>query len=356
LSFTVGTPAAVVTENFEKGSTAWTLEGSWGLTTSNSHTPTHSLTDSPAGNYLNQSLTAATLITPRQVTGLQFWHRYDLEDTYDFGRVQVGVAGVWQTVASYTGTQSTWQLVTLDLAAYSGQEVQIRFVVETDQSVLADGWYIDDVILMGDPTGIVPAPPTALAPLAGATLAGDGGSLVVGNSVDPLGGNLVYGFRVYSDADCTQLVAAADNVPEGPGQTDWPLPVVLTGTHHWRAWTGGLGRRSNLSPAEPFSAVLPTGVGDVAIVGTGLRVLDAVTGGQARLELSLPGAEDVRLEIFDARGARVRRLHSGTMDGGTRILVWDGRDSHGRAAASGVYFVRLSAGRLAKTGRVVIVR
>jgi hypothetical protein len=287
---------------------------------------------------------------------MQFWHRYDLEATYDFGRVQVGVSGNWQTVASYTGTQTAWQFVDLDLGAFAGQDLQVRFVVETDQSVVADGWYVDDLTLLGDPSGLVPDAPTAIAPVAGATLDGDGGSLVVGNSVDPLGGNLVYGFRVYGDAACTQPVATGDDVAEGSGQTTWALPVVLAGNHYWRAWAGGLGRRSNLSAAEPFTAVLPTGVGDVVSRRTGLRVLDTVSGARTRLELSLATAQDVQLEIYDARGARVRRLHSGPMAGGTRVLVWDGRDGQGRAAASGVYLVRLTAGRVASTGRVVIVR
>ncbi len=46
----------------------------------------------------------------------------------------------------------------------------------------------------------------------------------------------------------------------------------------------------------------------------------------------------------------------GPMSSGTQVLVWDGRDRGGRAAASGVYLVRVSSGNEARTGRVVIVR
>ncbi len=64
----------------------------------------------------------------------------------------------------------------------------------------------------------------------------------------------------------------------------------------------------------------------------------------------------MQLEIYDTRGARIRTLHTGSMAGGTQVVVWDGRDNSGRAAASGVYLVRMSTGREAQTGRVVIVR
>jgi hypothetical protein len=37
-------------------------------------------------------------------------------------------------------------------------------------------------------------------------------------------------------------------------------------------------------------------------------------------------------------------------------VLWDGRDSTGRRAAPGVYFVRLEAAELTATKRVVIVR
>ncbi len=355
LQFTIGSPVVIATDNFETGTGNWTLDGGWGLTGSEFHSSGNSLTDTPGGDYSDQTAYSATLTTPVKATRLQFWHKYDLEDTYDFGRVQVNAGGIWNTVASYTGAQASWQLVDLDLAQYAGQELQIRFVVETDQSVVADGWYVDDVTVLGDPGGDEPAAPVAVAPLAGASVPGNG-LLVVNNSVDPLGGTLLYGYRVYSDAECTQLAATVDVVPEGTGQTAWALPNLTDGNYYWRAWAGRLGLRSDLSPAEPFTVTTSSGVDDGAFGRLNLRVLDGVTGSQSRLQLTMPGQQDVQLEIYDTRGARIRTLHTGSMAGGTQVVVWDGRDNSGRAAASGVYLVRMSTGREAQTGRVVIVR
>jgi hypothetical protein len=355
LSFTVGTPAVIATDNFETGTSDWTLADGWAATTTAFHSATHSLTDSPAGNYSDLSAPSATLNLSLRADRLQFWHRYAIEDGWDYGRVQVGSDGVWKTVASYTGNQSTWQLVDLDLSNEAGANLQVRFVLETDQSVVADGWYIDDVTILGDPDGDQPAPPLASAPLGGASIPGDG-LLVVNNSTHPQGGNLVYGFRVYSDVNCTQLVAGVDDVTEESNQTSWALPDLADGTYYWRAWAGGPGLRSDLSAAELFAVNNGSAASDLALDQLNLRVLDGIADAQARLQLTLPGRRDVSLEIYDTRGARVRRLHTGSMDAGTRVLVWDGRDRSGRAAASGVYFVRLVADRQVRTGRVVLVR
>ena len=355
LKFTVGTPAALASDNFEAGAGDWTLEGNWGLTGSAFHSTGTSLTDSPAGDYVDETAHSATLTNPVLATQLQFWHKFDIEDGWDYGRVQVGSGGIWNTVASYTGLQADWQLVDLDLTAFAGQELQVRFVLETDQSIVADGWYIDDVTILGDPGGDEPAAPVAITPTAGAVVPGDG-LLVVNNSIDPLGGALLYGFRVYSDAECTQLAATTDIAPEGTGQTAWMLPNLIDGDYYWRAWAGRLGVRSDLSPAEPFTVTTSSGVGDLTFGRLNLRVLDGVTGNQARLQLTLPDQQDVKLEIYDTRGARVRSLHTGNLAGGTQVLIWDGRDNSGRAAASGVYLVRMVTAREAQTGRVVIVR
>ncbi len=58
----------------------------------------------------------------------------------------------------------------------------------------------------------------------------------------------------------------------------------------------------------------------------------------------LPGARNVRLEIFDALGRLVRTLEEGARDPGVYAVAWDGRDNHGVQVASGPYFARLIAG------------
>ncbi len=358
LAFMVGTPNNIFADNLESGLGNWTTTGNWGTTSNSYHSFVTSLTDSPVGEYNDQSSTSATLNGTYQAATLSFWHKYDIEDGYDYGRVQVSAnGGAWTSLVSYDGTQSTWQQVTLDLDAYSGQNLRFRFLLDTDYSVTRDGWYIDDITLTGAGSeDMAPAAPVAISPIGGATT-GSTPQLVVANTVDPEGNAVTYGFRVYSDAACTQLVASGDAIPENEsGETAWTCDSLAEGTYYWRAYGSDGVERSLLSAAASFTVQTTSGVGDIVIDGPRLQVLGNVNGGSARLQLNLPTAGNASVAIYDARGARVRDLHSGYMNGGGNVLVWDGRDSQGRNAGSGVYFVRVLADGQALTGRVMVVR
>ena len=78
--------------------------------------------------------------------------------------------------------------------------------------------------------------------------------------------------------------------------------------------------------------------------------------GGTSMQLALPWGADVALRIYSPAGRLVRTLHDGRLEGGTHGFSWDGRDSTGRRAASGVYFVRVNAGERAESKKVVLLR
>ena len=51
----------------------------------------------------------------------------------------------------------------------------------------------------------------------------------------------------------------------------------------------------------------------------------------------------VRIEIFDIRGRKLRKLIQTIKPPGRHSTSWDGKDSSGRKTASGIYFVRFIA-------------
>ncbi|MCA9752265.1 MAG: T9SS type A sorting domain-containing protein, partial [Gemmatimonadetes bacterium] len=61
------------------------------------------------------------------------------------------------------------------------------------------------------------------------------------------------------------------------------------------------------------------------------------------IRFDLPHAARVKLDVFDVTGRRVRTLVDGPVEPGYRNVLWDGRDSGGRAVASGVYFYALES-------------
>lgn len=355
-TFLVGEPSEIFVDSFTAGTGNWTFSGGqWGLT-STAHTPPYALTDSPSGNYGNNWNATATINGSFRASRLLFWHRYNLEEDYDYGRVQVAVdGGGWQTLRSYDGIQSAWQQVEVDLAQFGGQSLGVRFLLQTDVYVTADGWYIDDVQLLGaDSNNQLPPAPALLTPAAGAVIAGPV-VLTVANVADPEGDPVTYGFRIYGDALLSQLVASVDGVAAGVGgQTSWTAPALAPGTYFWRAYAADSVERGLLGETRSFTVSGGTPVGDL-LAGPRLLVLHQ-GGGRAELQLSLPQAGDIAVKIYNARGQLVRNLFADRVDSGSRVMVWDGCDGQGRQAASGIYLVRVETGTTMLTGRVVLVR
>jgi flagellar hook assembly protein FlgD len=64
----------------------------------------------------------------------------------------------------------------------------------------------------------------------------------------------------------------------------------------------------------------------------------------------------VQMMIYDVRGSLVRRLVDQDMPAGEHRVVWNGADQTGLPVASGIYFVRLSAGSQVDTRKIVLLK
>ncbi len=67
-------------------------------------------------------------------------------------------------------------------------------------------------------------------------------------------------------------------------------------------------------------------------------------------------ASEVDLAVYDVAGRRVVTLGAGPRAAGEHEASWDGRTSDGRAAATGVYFVRLEAAGTTRTEKAVLLK
>lgn len=67
------------------------------------------------------------------------------------------------------------------------------------------------------------------------------------------------------------------------------------------------------------------------------------------------GTVRVRLDVFDLRGRHVKTLVDGEESAGRHEVVWDGRDSRGRRAASGLYLCIMAAGDFTQTRKMVLL-
>lgn len=67
------------------------------------------------------------------------------------------------------------------------------------------------------------------------------------------------------------------------------------------------------------------------------------------------GSRQMRLEIIDLLGRRIRTLHDGVSEPGNHAIFWDGRNDSGDPVASGVYFARLLVGGEAQQVRSMVL-
>jgi flagellar hook assembly protein FlgD len=84
--------------------------------------------------------------------------------------------------------------------------------------------------------------------------------------------------------------------------------------------------------------------------------LSTSAGADANACLSTSEPSAVEVAIFNSQGQEVRRLARGERIAGAHALAWDGRNDAGSEAQSGVYFYRITAGDLTKSGQLVLAR
>ena len=70
----------------------------------------------------------------------------------------------------------------------------------------------------------------------------------------------------------------------------------------------------------------------------------------------LPVREHATVEIYDAKGEKVRTVLDEMRERGGHDVVWDGRNDHGVPVSSGTYFYRLLAGKHVKAKKMILLK
>jgi hypothetical protein len=155
---TFTTAKIIFVDSFESGTANWTWPqtSTWGLTTDRYVSPTHSLTDSPGGNYASGLDTSATSIA-FDVAGLQsvilsYWLSGQTQPSPggDVLRTDYTINGgtTWPNLANHSGTLD-WTQYSYSLALPPGtttMQVRFRFTSRNGNQQL-DGMYVDDVLV-----------------------------------------------------------------------------------------------------------------------------------------------------------------------------------------------------------------
>ncbi len=75
-----------------------------------------------------------------------------------------------------------------------------------------------------------------------------------------------------------------------------------------------------------------------------------------QIRFALPSSGFVTLQVFDILGREVKTLISSNYHAGNYSIVWDGRNSEGRAVASGVYLYRVNVNNYVSTKKMILLK
>jgi len=123
-----------------------------------------------------------------------------------------------------------------------------------------------------------------------------------------------------------------------------PTRLLAAGTHG----------RSLLTVTAPDAA---TPVDDLpSAVGVALAAAPNPFNPATTLRFALPAGGDVRLEVYDVRGARVAIVLDEARAAGSHEVRWDATGADGRALASGLYLARLVTDTGTATAKLMLAR
>ena len=301
-------PMTVFCDSLEAGSPWWVLSAGCSLSTTQSHSPTHSISLGNGNNISN----AATTAYPYLVSAgdsLTFWIWYDTEVDYDVCVPELSLDGrEWfQLDDRYTGNSGGWIRKAASLASWAGKSVYFRFRYMTDDNALGTGVYVDD---------IRPVPTWANISVLSSTIP-DTFYQVTGR----VQGTYYYAARGHNSArdwgDFGQLkrVGVGNTGVEG-GEMTYPGPVDVS-----------------------FGPVSPNPLGS-----------------RSTVRFWTSGPTEAALTLYDVQGRLLRTLFSGRVPAGEHAVVWDGRNAYGQKLPAGVYFFRLEAAGRVFTEKAVLLR
>jgi len=142
------------------------------LTINTPHSPTHewwSGSRPDTGSYSTYTSTRSfDFTTAAAPITLTFWEWYEIETDWDYGWVQASTDGgsMWTSLPGkyttntdpngnnpgngITGVSGGWVQEAMDLSAYAGSNILLRFRYTQDQYITLIGWTIDDITVKSD--------------------------------------------------------------------------------------------------------------------------------------------------------------------------------------------------------------
>lgn len=172
----------ITVQAIENASSTANWVGNWGITGAEYVSPSTSFTETPSGNYSNNTektyeYNQTIDLTNTTAAKISFMAKWDIEANYDYCQFQVSVDNGQNWIGQcgyytvdgtnangsvqpnnepvFEGTQSSWVQEEISLSDYLGQTIRVRFILESDGGVQKDGFYFDDFTISFDGDGSI---------------------------------------------------------------------------------------------------------------------------------------------------------------------------------------------------------
>jgi hypothetical protein len=141
-----------------------------------------------------------------------------------------------------------------------------------------------------------------------------------------------------------RVVVALDRLPAGSSSGTLKLADVRAGT--------SMGVSAPVSTTHAELGVTAATVAAPML----LAARPNPSSGRIEIGFALPADARVVLRVYDVAGRLVRTLIDGSTPAGVHRAAWDGVDSRGRTARSGIYFAKLLVGSRTTSERLMLLR
>lgn len=132
----------------------------------------------------------------------------------------------------------------------------------------------------------------------------------------------------------------------------WYKVTAVYGDDNWSA-------ESFASNIDPGSRNLPSSVSEIPQIPVSFFVSQNYPNPfnpTTLISFGIPRDSEVKVEIFNLLGQRVRTLLREQEKAGYKTVIWDGKDDAGKGVTSGVYFYRVDAGSFHDTKKMTLLR
>nr|MCU0364989.1 immune inhibitor A [Ignavibacteriaceae bacterium] len=373
MSFIVGTPIIIFEDVTNDPNVLWTITATpttpkWESTTTSYHSAPNSYTDSKTGNYANNATVTMTLTNPINLTMYQhprlgFWTKYNIEANWDYGQVKVSTnnGSTWIPLAGnytepgvgsfqpngqplYDGVRTNWSQEEMDLTGRTAAQNKFQYQLRTDGNTVADGWYVDDIVVFV--YGIVPVE------LSSFTAAVFNTEVILNWATSSELNNM--GFEIERKSLSNNNGWQTIGFVEGSGNSTTPKDYSFTdknpikGTLLYRLKQIDFDGSYKIYTTE---GVQFEGIYDYALEQNYPNPFNPSTV----INYSIPAAGQVNLTVYNLLGSEVAVLVNEYKEAGNYSIEFSTEDLK-NSLGSGVYIYTLKAGSFTQTRKMVVIK